>query len=568
MSNFQRVLLFCILLLLSVPMMGQISLTRGPYLQMPTSASMTVRWRTDAATDSRVRYGASPTALTNTVDDPASVTEHSINITGLTPYTKYYYSVGDQSSTLSGGDSLHHFTTSPVIGTVQPIRVWAIGDFGKGSTKQRQVHESYTTFAGNDHTDVWLWLGDNAYDSGTDSEYQTKVFDGPNGYEDIFKYMPFMPAPGNHDYLSVSPPTSSISPPTHSGPYYDMVDVPTQGEIGGEPSGMEAFYSFDYGNTHFISINSEIGSLLSSTNCWIGVYEEFNIFASNFSGSPFTDWLEDDLAANDKRWTVAYWHQPPYTDGSHEAGTFWEVYMEAMRNNIVPILEQYNVDLVLCGHSHVYERSFLIKGHYDDPGSWNPSTMLVDGSSGNLPAGEAYTKNISTPGGEEGTVYVVCGNSASTDSDPDLEYPAMYTGYGCDTCIGSFVLDIHGDTLHGRYLNAYGNIEDDFTILKTGMVTANDPVVIPDISDVEVYPIPFSNEFTITYTLPHKEDIAIDLTDVNGKQTVQVFQGTQGVGPQSVKVPFKSLGLAAGSYILRIRGAEKVLHQQIINGAK
>ena len=38
--------------------------------------------------------------------------------------------------------------------------------------------------------------------------------------------------------------------------------------------------------------------------------------------------------------------------------------MIAMREKVVPILEQYGVDLVLCGHSHVYERSYLINKHY------------------------------------------------------------------------------------------------------------------------------------------------------------------------------------------------------------
>ncbi len=60
-------------------------LLRGPYLQQQTPDSIVIRWRTDTATDSRVRWGASPTALAATVDDPASTTEHEVQLTGLTP---------------------------------------------------------------------------------------------------------------------------------------------------------------------------------------------------------------------------------------------------------------------------------------------------------------------------------------------------------------------------------------------------------------------------------------------------------------------------------------------------
>ena len=55
---------------------------------------------------------------------------------------------------------------------------------------------------------------------------------------------------------------------------------------------------------------------------------------------------------------IAYWHQPPYTKGTHDSDT--EIMCIEMRQNIMPILEQYGVDLVLNGHSHGYERSYLI----------------------------------------------------------------------------------------------------------------------------------------------------------------------------------------------------------------
>lgn len=157
----------------------------------------------------------------------------------------------------------------------------------------------------------------------------------------------------------------------HAGPYYDFVDTYKNAEAGGVASGNHLYYSFDYANVHFISLNSELGSVFSGTDDWTGV----NPFV-NFTTYSMLQWLQQDLQANTKPWTVVYFHQPPYTDGSHDSGAFWEVYVKAMRENFAPIWEQYGVDIVLTGHSHVYERSYLVKGCYCDAGDITPLYSL------------------------------------------------------------------------------------------------------------------------------------------------------------------------------------------------
>jgi hypothetical protein len=66
------------------------TVTRGPYLQIGTSSSIVIKWRTDVATDSRVRYGLDPAALTSFKDALTSTTEHEVQLSGLTASTKYY----------------------------------------------------------------------------------------------------------------------------------------------------------------------------------------------------------------------------------------------------------------------------------------------------------------------------------------------------------------------------------------------------------------------------------------------------------------------------------------------
>src|SRR5690606_3448684 len=99
---------------------------------------------------------------------------------------------------LSTPDSNHFFVTHPIAGTEQPIHVWAIGDFGKGNSGQLNVKNSYMNYldSTSQQTNVWIWLGDNAYNDGKDEEYQTKVF-GYSGFNDIFTHIPFYPSPGN-----------------------------------------------------------------------------------------------------------------------------------------------------------------------------------------------------------------------------------------------------------------------------------------------------------------------------------------------------------------------------------
>lgn len=98
------------------------SVTRGAYLQMGTANAMTLRWRTNIATDSRVRFGAIQGSLSQTTDDANLTTEHEVRLTGLVANTKYFYSIGSTSATLAGNDTNHFFFTSPNAGQANPYR--------------------------------------------------------------------------------------------------------------------------------------------------------------------------------------------------------------------------------------------------------------------------------------------------------------------------------------------------------------------------------------------------------------------------------------------------------------
>ena len=131
-----------------------------------------------------------------------------------------------------------------------------------------------------------------------------------------------------------------------------------------------------------------------------------------------------------------------------------------MRENAVPILESYGVDLVLSGHSHNYERSYLMRGHYGNSSTLQ-SSMLLDIGSGRIDGTGAYVKQTEGANAHEGTIYVVAGSSGWIGGS--RLHPAMYINWAR---MGSLVLDIDGNILNGTFLRENGDIDDYFTLIK------------------------------------------------------------------------------------------------------
>jgi hypothetical protein len=152
---------------------GPPRVTRGPYLQSGSPTGMVVRWRTDWPEASVVRYGAGPQDLDHAASGVPGL-DHEVAITGLAPDTTYYYTVGTEGGPTEGGaGDDFHFRTSPL--STRPVRIWAIGDSGKTNFAPKAVRNAYLDYGGR--TDVWLMLGDNAYEDGTDDQYQVAVFE-------------------------------------------------------------------------------------------------------------------------------------------------------------------------------------------------------------------------------------------------------------------------------------------------------------------------------------------------------------------------------------------------------
>ncbi len=405
-----------------------ISVTRGPYLQLGTPSSIVVRWRTANQTDSRVRYGTDPANLSQIVDMAGSTIEHEVVLDNLAPQTKYYYAVGNSADDLSTSAD-YYFITAPPEGTRKSVRVWILGDSGTGNQNAKDVRDAYYAFTGQRHTDLWVMVGDNAYSDGTDDEYQENMFEI---YPTMLSKSVLWPAFGNHD-------GKSADSNDESGVFYDIFTLPRQAEAGGAPSNTEAFYSFNFANIHFICLNSHD--------------------VDRSQNGEMLQWLEKDLAENKLDWTIAYWHHPPYTKGSHDSDD--DGRSIDMRENALPILENGGVDVVFSGHSHSYERSYLIDGHYGKSSSLS-GNMILDNGNGKADGDGGYRKPTLGPAPHEGTIYVVAGSSGKTGGG-SLDHPVMHFSI---SKLGSVVLDVNTDRLDLTFLDNQGNRLDYFTMTK------------------------------------------------------------------------------------------------------
>jgi acid phosphatase type 7 len=420
-------------------------LVRGPYLQQATPKSMLIRWRTDALSRSRVNFGTSSAGLNGQVTDSALVTEHKILLTGLQPATRYFYTIGDVKNKLQG-DTGNYFYSLPNPGDTDTYRIAAFGDCGNNSINQRNVRDQLLRYLGKKYLNAWILLGDNTYPDGTDAEFQANFF---NIYKDnLLKHYPLFPSPGNHDYHDIEF-SAAVAQQTHEIAYYQNFSMPDSNENMGVPSNTAEYYSFDIGNIHFLSLDSygkADGKRLSDTS------------------GPQATWIKRDLEnAAGAEWIIAYWHHPPYTMGSHNSDT--EKELSDIRENFIPLLERYGVDIVLGGHSHDYERSRLMYGYYGNDSAFDAARFNVSQSSGKTEGSDPASAYVKKTLRGKGTVYVVTGSAGKLGGmQKTFPHKAMY--FSDAKHGGVSYIEVSGSRLMFKWICADGIVRDQFTMIK------------------------------------------------------------------------------------------------------
>jgi 3',5'-cyclic AMP phosphodiesterase CpdA len=357
---------------------------RGPQLALVTPTSVLIAWITREPSEGEVEYGMDPELGSRSSVAPRS-DEHAVTLEGLLPGTLYHYQVL-VDGTVESAD--HTFQTAPADDST-PFRCVVFGDSGDGSKAQRLVASEVLSAS----PDLVLIPGDVVYDCGQVENLDPHYF---VPYAGLLDHIPFYPVLGNHDVK------------TQGGkPLLDALYLPQN-----DQDGTERFYSFDYGNAHFAGLDS-------------------NSATAPENGQAM--WLDRDLAASTATWKFVYFHHPPFSSSSHGSNM-------RLRELLEPILERHDVDLVLTGHDHDYERTFPLR-----------EAQVVD-------AGEE--PNYIDP---RGTVYVVTGGGGKNLYGRGKSY---FTAYS-EAIHHLTRLDVSGLTLTLTAIREDGSVMDRMTITKT-----------------------------------------------------------------------------------------------------
>jgi hypothetical protein len=345
-----------------------------------------------------------------------------VNITGLLPYTTYYY-LPQYSNTTTP----YSFTTARAAGDPTPYTVGVVVDMGTfgalglstvvgtGAANPLQVNEQTTIAALTEMLDSYEFMvhaGDIAYaDYWLTEEIQnylptTTTAQGAVVYESILNSFfdemigitsqkAYMVNVGNHEAnCDNGGTTNKTSGEKYTASICAVGQTNFTGYINhwrmpsGPSGGLGNFwYSYDYGMTHFVHIDTET----DLGNGLVGPDE-----GSPENGGPFgsynqqINWLTNDLASVNRTltpWVVVFGHRGWYLSAS---GSVCPNCQTAFEN----LFYTYGVDLYINGHAHLYERTAPIYNGVIDPnGLNNPSATLyiTNGAAGHYNGLDTFT---------------------------------------------------------------------------------------------------------------------------------------------------------------------------------
>lgn len=361
--------------------------------------SMAVSWNTKGQTKtSLVKYGTSSGVYTSSASGLSSAYyetyNHHVVLGTLSPSTVYYYVVGDDESGWS-----NELTFKSAIPSAELRGNFSFVVFGDLGVVNGDPTNNYINSIKDDVSLIWHG-GDVSYadDSFLHLDCVFKFC-----YEDTFDtYMnniqpwasklPYMVSPGNHEADCHDPACLTDSERraklSNFTAYNNRFHMPSQ-ESGGV---LNMHYSFNYGNIHFISLDTETG--------YPGAAEETRyVLPCGGFGDQLT-WLENDLIkANQDRdvrpWIFAIGHHPMYNGNSINAE-----FQAAMEN----LFYKYGVDIYFAGHVHSYERDYPVYQGIPETSYNNPAatTHILVGGAGNDEMHNAKAKGFKDPSPREG----------------------------------------------------------------------------------------------------------------------------------------------------------------------
>ncbi len=305
-TKSQTLILVTMTLVLLTASTGWAGIDYGPWLTGVTQNAVTVRWASPDAVGT-LEYGTTE-SLGLEVNSVFANNVHQVNLVSLEAGTRYYYQVSSGSDT----STIHSFVTAPAAET--PFHFAVISD----TQVNQSVYQSIMDLVLPTKPAFVLHNGDLV-------EYpfmESLWADFWEVTDQLAGDAPYFPVRGNHEKLP--------------GGYDHFVLYWTTPLSAGTVS--PSTYAYQYGNTVFI--NLDIGE-------------------PYFAGSDQYNWLKQQLQAAKEdpsvKHCIVHAHYPPYSCSSHGDDNN----VLAFREAVVPLFEQYDIDLCISGHDHNYQRSVV-----------------------------------------------------------------------------------------------------------------------------------------------------------------------------------------------------------------
>ena len=270
-----------------------------PYVQQPAPGAMAVMWTSGKAAKGGLVVTDADGAPVAEREGPAGL-RHAFTLSDLVPGRRYRWTAREDGGAVGSGT----FQANPGP-DMKKIRFAAYGDCGRGTRAQFEVARRMAAWK----PAFAIVAGDVVYPNGEARHYGPR-FLAP--YHQMMREAVIYPALGNHDYRSGD-----------GQPLLDFFEVPRA-----KPADTERYYAFTWGHLQVFALDTN---------------QDLE------PGSPQTTWLAKALAASQATWKVAFFHHPPYSSGEHGSSMH-------VREAWEPLFERHDVQLVVSGHDHHYER--------------------------------------------------------------------------------------------------------------------------------------------------------------------------------------------------------------------
>ncbi|WP_438492780.1 metallophosphoesterase [Paenibacillus sp. IHBB 3054] len=307
-----------------------LTMIKGPYLQWPTEESMTFMWETSKPATSRVEVMRAerihsgyqgnykqPEQILAGAENSGYSLIHQLTVSGLEPGTIYFYKVYSQNEQEAAEAGPFPFKTAMLPGVPFSFTVTSeTGGYSGFDITGGEINNSIFAQMKKYRPDISLFIGDIVND-GTNYADWDQYFFSPG--KELLQDTPCFSCLGNHE---------------NGGSWYYNFFAFTA---------PKNYYSFDYGDAHFIALDS---TDFINNDTYPDSSGKFQ------AGYAQYDFLVQDLQNTSAKWKIVYFHYSPYVSGGYQ--------VEALRA-LCPLLEQHSVDLVLSSHTIVYERSYPLR---------------------------------------------------------------------------------------------------------------------------------------------------------------------------------------------------------------